>query len=343
MRAVVVREHGGPEALILEDRPVPEPGPGEARVRVEAVALNHLDIWVRRGVPGHPFPLPIVPGCDIAGTVDLLGPGASTALRPGDPVLVAPGISCGSCAQCSHGDDHLCRRYGILGETRDGGCAGFAVVPAVNLLPAPAGLPLERAAALPLVFLTAWHMLVHRARVQPGEEVLIHAGGSGVSSAAIQIARLLGARVYTTVGSDGKAAKARDLGADAVINYRTTDFPAEIRRLTGKRGVDVVVDHVGPDTWEGSVRSLAKGGRLVTCGSTSGFEVRTDQRFIFFKNISVLGSTMGSRGELHDILRLVAQGRLHPVVDAVLPMAEVAEAHRRLEARDVFGKLVLRP
>ena len=343
MKSVIVREHGGLDALLLEESPRPEPGPGEARVKVQAVALNHLDVWVRRGVPGHTFPLPIIPGCDISGTVDALGPGADVGFAVGDPVLVAPGISCGACAACSHGDDHLCRRYGILGETRNGGCAEYAVVPAANLLSRPPSVTPGDGAALPLAFLTAWHMLVVRAAVRPGEAVLVHAGGSGVSSAAIQIARLLGARVYTTVGSDAKAERARALGADEVINYRTQDFVKEIRRLTGKRGVDVVVDHVGPDTWEGSVRSLARSGRLVMCGSTTGFEVKTDPRLLFFKNLSLLGSTMGSRGELHDILRLVGEGRLRPVVDAVLPMTEVAEGHRRLEAREVFGKIVLIP
>jgi NADPH:quinone reductase-like Zn-dependent oxidoreductase len=343
LKAIVVRAHGGPEALLREERPVPEPGPGEARVRVEAVALNHLDVWVRRGVPGHPFPLPLVPGCDVAGVLDALGPGGHPRFRAGDPVLVAPGVSCGACAACDAGRDHLCRSYGILGETRDGGCAEYAVVPSRNLLPRPGVLRAEEAAAIPLVFLTAWHMLVDRARVRAGEDVLVHAAGSGVSSAAIQIARVHGARVIATVGSDAKAARARDLGAREVVNYRKADFAAEVRRITGKRGVDVVIDHVGPDTWEGNLRCLAKGGRLVLCGSTSGFEVRTDTRHVFFKGLSVLGSTMGSRGELHDVLRLVEAGSLRPVVDSVLPLAEVAEGHRRLEAREVFGKVVLVP
>lgn len=343
MKAVVVREHGGPEALLLEERPVPEPGPGQVRVKVEAVALNHLDIWVRRGVPGHPFPLPIVPGCDIAGTVDALGPGGHPSFRAGDAVLVAPGVSCGACAACARGEDHLCRDYGILGETCDGGCAEFAVVPARNLLPRPAGMAPEQAAALPLVFLTAWHMVVERARVRPGETMLVHAAGSGVSSAAIQIGKVIGARVIATAGTDAKTARALALGADEAVNYREKDFSAEVKRITGKRGVDAIVDHVGPDTWERNIRSLARGGRLVLCGSTSGFEVKTDTRHLFFKNISVLGSTMGSRGELHEVLRLVGQGRLRPVVDSVLPLAEVREAHRRLEAREVFGKIVLVP
>ena len=343
MKAVVVREHGGPEALLLEERPVPAPGPGEALLRVRAVALNHLDVWVRRGVPGHPFPLPLVPGCDIAGTLEALGPGAHPSFVPGDPVLAAPGVSCGACAECARGDDHLCRGYGILGETCDGGCAEFAVVPARNLLPHPAGMEPERAAAIPLVFLTAWHMLMERARVRPGETVLVHAAGSGVSSAAIQIAKVAGARVLATAGSDAKAEKARALGADEAVNYGAEDFASEVRRLTGRRGADVIVDHVGPDTWDGNIRSLAKGGRLVLCGSTSGFEVKVDTRVLFFKSLSLLGSTMGSRGELYEVLRLVEAGRLRPVVDSVLPLAEVREGHRRLEAREVFGKVVLVP
>jgi NADPH:quinone reductase-like Zn-dependent oxidoreductase len=342
LRCVVVREHGGLERLLFEERAAPDPGPGEARVKVKAAALNHLDIWVRRGVPGHKFPLPMIPGCDLSGTVDAVGPGVR-GLEVGAEVVAAPGISCGACAPCSRGDDHLCRHYGILGETRDGGCAEHAVVPAANLLPAPKGIPLEHAASIPLVFLTAWHMVVERARVRPGDEILVHAAGSGVSSAAIQIAKLWGARVYTTVGAASKVEKARALGADEVILYRDADFAAEVRRLTGKRGVDVVIDHVGPDTFDRNVRSLAKGGRLVMCGSTSGFEIKTDPRFVFFKNLSILGSTMGSRGELHEVLKLVGQGLLRPVVDAVLPMAEVREAHRRLEAREVFGKIVLVP
>lgn len=343
MKAVVVRQHGGLESLLLEERPVPEPGPGEVRVRVRAVALNHLDIWVRRGVPGHPYPLPLVPGCDISGVLDASGPGGHPSFKVGDPVLVAPGVSCGACAECSRGDDHLCRHYGILGEHRDGGCAEYAVVPARNLLPHPKGMEPAHAAAIPLVFLTAWHMVVVRAGVRPGDTVLVHAAGSGVSSAAIQIAKVLGARVLATAGSPAKCEKARALGADEAVDYRSQDFASEVRRLTGKRGVDVIVDHVGPDTWEGNVRSLARGGRLVLCGSTSGFEVKTDTRFLFFKNLSILGSTMGSRGELHEVLRLVDAGRLRPIVDSVLPLTEVREAHRKLEAREVFGKVVLLP
>ena len=340
MRAVVIREHGGPEALRVEDRPVPEPGPGEARIRVRAVGLNHLDLWVRKGVPGHVFPLPIVPGSDVAGTVDALGPGVSGCL-PGDAVVIGPGYSCGRCLECRSGRESLCREYGILGESRDGGAAEFVVVPAASIFPKPENLDFPSAAAVPLAFLTAWHMLVDRARLVAGETVLVHAAGSGVSGAAIQIAKLFHARVVATAGSKEKGERALALGADLAVNYRTEDFGREARRFTGGRGVDVAVDHVGADTFDRTIRCLAKGGRYVTCGATSGYEMKTDFRLVFFKGLSVLGSTMGSGHELLAILGHVAEGRLRPVVDQVFPLAEVSAAHRHLESRSGFGKTVL--
>lgn len=340
MRAVVLREHGGPEVLRFEDRAVPEPGPREVRVRVRAVGLNHLDVWVRRGVPGHTFPLPIVPGCDVSGTVDALGTGA-TGCEPGDDVVVGPGVSCGRCDACRSGNDPVCRGYGILGESRDGGCAEFVVVPDVNVFARPAGLDWAQAAAVPLTFLTAWHMLLARAAVKPGEQILVHAAGSGVSVAAIQIARLFGARVLATAGTDAKCERAVALGAERAVNYRSEDFVAAVRAWTDKRGVAIVVDHVGAATFEASLRCLAKGGRYVTCGATSGFELKTDFRPVFFKSLSILGSTMGSAHELSTILALVGAGRLAPVVDSVLPLGAIHEAHRRIEERSVFGRLVL--
>jgi len=345
MKAVVIREHGDLDVLRIEERDIPEPGPGQIRLRVEACAMNHLDTWVRRGVPGHTFPLPIIPGCDVSGVVDHLGPGVADAspLKQGDEVLVEPGISCGHCEHCADGDDNLCRRYGIVGETRDGGCAEYLVVPSRNCLPKPASLTFEQAAAIPLVFLTAWHMLVARCGIKPGDDVLIHAAGSGVGSAALQIAGLFGARTIVTAGTDAKLAKARELGADVVINYQSTEWHKEVRAVTDKRGVDIAVDHVGEPTIGKSIASLAKGGRLVTCGATAGFKLETDLRLVFFKSLSILGSTMGSHGELFDILRLVERGRLRPVVHATLPMAEIKEAHRILADREVFGKVVVTP
>ena len=305
-----------------------------------AVGLNHLDLWVRQGVPGHSFPLPIVPGCDVAGVVDALGPGA-TGVREGDDVVVAPGVSCGRCLSCRAGEDALCRTYGILGESQDGGCQEYVVVPDGGLFPKPPGLDWTEAAAVPLTFLTAWHMLKTRARVQPGERVLVHAAGSGVSTAAIQIAKLLGAQVFTTAGSDEKCARGLALGAEEAVNYKTADFVTEARRWTGGRGVDVVVDHVGADTFERSLRCLAKGGRYVTCGATSGFELKTDFRLVFFKSLSILGSTMGGSHELATVFALVAAGRLRPIVDRVFPFERIAEAHQHLASRVGFGKVVL--
>jgi NADPH:quinone reductase-like Zn-dependent oxidoreductase len=345
VRAVVIHEHGGPEVLRLEDREAPEPGAGQVRVRVRAVGLNHLDLWVRRGVPGHTFPLPIVPGCDVAGEIERLGEGAAdsgpTALAVGDRVVLGPGVSCGRCHACRSGDEPLCRAYGILGETRDGGCAELVVAPAGNVFPVPGGLSFEEAAAVPLVFLTAWHMLVSRARVRAGERVLIHAAGSGVSSAAIQIARMHGARVLATAGSDEKCRRAIELGAEEACNYREKDFTAEVRRFTGKQGVDVAFDHVGQDTFDRTIRCLAKGGRYVTCGATSGYEMKTDFRLVFFKSLSILGSTMGGSHELLDVLAHVGAGRLRPVLDRTFPLERVADAHAHLEARAGFGKTVL--
>jgi NADPH:quinone reductase-like Zn-dependent oxidoreductase len=340
MKAIVIREHGGTEKLEPSEFPDPELRPGEAVVSVRAVALNHLDLWVRRGVPGHKFPLPMIPGSEVAGIIDSVAEN-DRGWKAGDEVLVAPGYSCGLCVACLSGNDPLCPGSGIFGETRDGGCAEKIAVPLRNLLRKPPALSFAEAAALPLDMLTAWHMLVARAGLRPGETVLVHAGGSGVGSSAIQIAKLWGATIFATAGSPEKAARARELGAAETILYRDVDFLAEVRRLTGKRGVDVVVEHVGADTFDRSLKSLARGGRLVTCGATTGAEVTINIRLVFFKLLSILGSTMGSLAELHEIMRHVEVGRLRPVVDRVLPMEEIAEAHRALEAREVFGKIVL--
>jgi NADPH:quinone reductase-like Zn-dependent oxidoreductase len=342
MKAVQIRRHGGPEVLEIVDVPRPTTGPGEVLVQVRAAGMNHLDTWVRRGLPGRTLPLPMVLGADAAGVVAGLGDGVQ-GLAVGDRVFVAPGISCGRCLECFSGHEALCRHYGILGEHRDGTQAEFVALPASNVMPLPDVLSFEEGAAFPLVFLTAWHMLVDRAAIRTGEQVLIHAGGSGIGTAAIQIARLHGARVITTVGSDDKAQKARDLGADEVINYRSADFLDEVRRLTGKRGVDVVVENVGVDTWERSIRALARGGRLVTCGATSGYEAVTDLRHLFFKGLSLLGSTMGSRAELLRIARYMGERRLRPVIDRVLRFEQIAEGHRAMAGRGLFGKIVLTP
>ena len=338
---MVLREHGGPEVLQLEQLAVPEPGPGEVRVRVHAVALNHLDVWTRRGGPAFKVEFPHRLGADIAGVVDALGAGASATV--GAKVVVQPGVSCGRCAACLGGHDNLCRRYSILGEHRQGGYAEYVVVPEVNLAPYPERLDFSQAAAVILPFLTAWQMVVHKARVAPGDVVLVHGAGSGIGVAAIQIAKLHGARVIATAGTDDKAARARALGADVAINYVTTDFAAEVRALTDKRGVDAVIEHVGGNVFAASIRAVRNGGRIITCGATAGFHPAIDLRHIFFRQIEVLGSTMGSKADLLAVLSHVAAGRLAPVVDRVMPLAEAAEAHRLLENRAAFGKLVLIP
>ena len=341
MKAILVTTHGGIDTLKLSEMPRPEPGPGEVQVELRAASVNHLDLWVRRGIAGVRYPLPLVPGCDGAGVIAALGAGVQDFV-PGTRVVLQPGVACGTCAACLSGADNLCRSFGILGEHRHGTHAQYIVVPRANVLPLPDSIDFEAAAAFPLVFLTAWHMGIARAHIQPGEDVLVHAGASGVGHAAIQIARLLGARVITTVGSASKVELVRALGADHVILYREQDFADAIRQLTGKRGVDVILDHVGADTWERNIRSLARGGRLVACGSTSGHEVPTNLRFLFFKNLSLLGSTMGSKAELAQILGLIERGSLRPVVDRVLALEEVGRAHTLLEQRQVSGKVVLR-
>ncbi len=343
MQAVVISEHGGYERLELVDRPTPTPGPGEVRVAIKAVGVNHLDTWVRRGVPGHEFPLPLVPGCDGAGVIDALGAGVH-GLEEGRRVLVAPGVAAGEDAAIASGRDHFSPTYGIFGETRDGTCAEYVVIPARNALPIADSLDFETAAAFPLVTLTAFNMVVRRAQVIPGETVLVHAAGSGVSTMAIQLAKQAGASlVLATTSSTQKAGRARALGVDEVVDYTAADWSRQVKQITRGRGVDVVVDHVGQATFSSSLRVLARGGRYVFCGATTGPKVELHLNLIFFKNLSVLGCTMGGLGDVHASLRLVEAGKLETVIDDVLPLAQVAEAHRRLEAREVFGKLVLSP
>jgi NADPH:quinone reductase-like Zn-dependent oxidoreductase len=341
MRGFRIDRHGGPEVLEWRELPDPRPREDEGLVRVRACALNHLDLWVRNGVPGHTYPLPLVPGSEIAGDVVEVGE-CVRGLAAGDPVLIAPGVSCGVCPRCLAGEDPLCREYGILGETRDGGYAELVVVPGRNLLPLPKGLSYVEAASLPLVFLTAWHMLVGRARLQPLEDVLVHAAGSGVSSAAIQIARLLGARtIVATASSPAKLERARELGATHTVNYQDSDFVRATKAATGGKGADVVIDHVGGEVFERSLKALAWGGRIVLCGATANGEATVNLRAVFFKSLSILGSTMGSLGELKTLLRHVEEGRLRPVVDRTFPLAEARAAQEALARREQFGKIVL--
>ena len=342
MKAVVFRRHGGPE--VLEEADVPEPplGPGQVLVRVKACAVNHLDLWIREGIPAYRIPLPHISGCDVAGVVERVGSGPAE-VRVGDRVVLAPGISCGACDSCRAGDDNLCVSYAIRGAGPDGGYAEFTSASVRDVIPLPPDLSFEEAAAFPLAFLTAWHMLVGRAKLQAGETVLVHAAGSGIGHAAVQIAKHLEAVVYTTVGSDAKIPKAAALGADAVINYRREPFEERIKALTQGRGVDVVFEHIGPETWEGSLRLLVKGGRLVTCGASSGPSVPLDLRYVFSRQLAILGSMMGTRAELQTVSRLIGQRVLRPVVDTVFPLREARAAQERMSRREFFGKLLLVP
>jgi NADPH:quinone reductase-like Zn-dependent oxidoreductase len=341
LKAVRFHEFGGPEKLQFEEVPNPKIGPTEALVRVRACALNHLDIWARGGTRSERIPLPHISGSDISGEVAETGNQVSGRAK-GEKVLIAPGMSCGICDYCSNGWDSLCESYKIIGYETQGGYAEYVAVPGKNVLSIPDKLSFEQAAAVPLVFLTAWHMLVTRARLVPGETVLVWAAGSGVGSAAVQVAKLLGAKVITTVGSDAKIEKAQNIGADFVLNHHTQDIPGEIKRLTNGRKVNVVFDHIGEATWEKSMRSMAPAGRLVNCGVTSGGKAEIDIRYIFVKQFSLMGSFMGGRGELLKVLKFFEDEKLKPVVDSVFPLMEAARAQEKMEKSEHFGKIVLK-
>ena len=342
MKAVRFHEHGGLEVLKYEDAPDPEIQPNEVLVKVKACALNHLDLWLRAGVRAWKLPMPHIVGADISGEVAQVGPLVTNA-KVGDHVLLSPGISCGQCEACWKGLDSACRTYTLFGVMVDGGYAEYVKSPAMNVIPIPGDLNFDEAASVPLVFLTAWHMLFGRAKLQPGEDVLVVGAGSGVGIAAIQVAKLVGCRVITVAGTDWKLEKARALGADEGINHTKQSIGAEVARLTDKRGVDVIVEHVGQAVWEDCFNSLATYGRLVTCGVTSGGEVKLNVQALFGRQRTILGSFMGGKGELMDVLKVIGQRRLKPVVDSVFPLAEAAEAQKKMESRDFFGKILLRP
>lgn len=342
MHAVRFHQHGGPEVLTYEEAPTPEIGAHDALVRVRACAMNQLDIHLRRGIPGLRISLPHILGADIAGEVAQVGREV-TEWHAGDEVLLNPGVSCGRCQACLSGADNLCREYAILGEHIDGGYAEYVRVPVINVMPKPASLQFTDAAAIPLAFITAWDMLVVGAGVGPSDTVLVWGAGSGVGSAAIQIAKIFGARIIAVAGSDWKLERAKALGAEETINHANKSVAEEVRRLTGRRGVDVVVEHVGLATWDTSLKALAKGGRLVTCGATTGHMVETDLRYVFSRRLLIRGTYMGSKTTLPEILRLVAAGRLRPVVHEVVALHDAKLAHEMLEKREQFGKLVLVP
>jgi NADPH:quinone reductase-like Zn-dependent oxidoreductase len=341
MKVVRFHNHGGPEVLKLEEIPDPRITQNQVLVRIKACALNHLDLWLRQGLPGVKVPLPHIPGCDIAGEVAAVGE-LCTRVKVGEPVLISPGRSCGQCGRCLEGRDNLCANYQIIGGYGlDGGYAELIAVPEVNVLPLPRGLDFIQAGAFPLTFLTAWNMLITLGAIRPWQSVLVMGAGSGVGVAAVQIAKLFGARVIAAAGTDEKLAKAKALGADHGLNYRREGIAHEIKQLTGRRGVDIIFEHVGGETWKELIPILAPGGTLVTCGATSGPIAETDIRYLFMRQLRIQGAYMGSKADLLTLLSLVEAGRLKPVVDQVLPLGEAAQAHRLLEERRQFGKVVL--
>ncbi len=343
MKAVRIHEFGGPEVLKFEDAPDPVLRPDQVLVRVKACSLNHLDLWIRKGLPG--IQLPHINGSDVAGEIVALGDYVS-GLAVGQRVLLAPMVYCGRCAHCAAGQQNLCAEFTVLGNLVDGGNCELVTASPAHVIPVPktdTTLTWDELASVPLVFLTAWHMLVGRCAVKPGDVVLVLGGGSGIGSAAIQIARLHGARVIATAGDERKLMRARDLGANYTIQHHEQKVSEEVKKITYKAGVDIVFEHVGSATWEESMKSLKPGGKVVTCGATTGPSVAIDLRFLYRRQFSILGSYMGTMGELHHVLDHIFHGRLKPVVDKSFPLREARAAHERMENREHFGKIVLNP
>lgn len=342
MKALLFRQFGGPEVLRYEDAPDPKIAPGEVLVRVRACALNRLDLFVREGIPALKTPLPFWTGCDIAGDVVEVGAEVQ-GVKVGDRVAVNPNLTCGRCEYCLQGEDSLCVRYGILGEHVPGGLAELVKVRGDNILALPPHISYEDAASFILTSMTAWRMVVTQGQVRPGQDVLILGVGGGVSSTAVQIAKLCGARVFVTSSSDEKLERAKKVGADVGINYAKEDWAKAVFEKTSKRGVDVVIENVGASTWKQSLRSLRKGGRLITCGATTGSIGETDIRIVFWNQIHIIGSTMANRREFNEVMTQLFRGTLKPIVDRVFPLKEGADAQRLLAEGKQFGKLVLVP
>jgi NADPH:quinone reductase-like Zn-dependent oxidoreductase len=340
MKAVRFHEFGGPEVLKYEDVPDPEPRNDHVLIRVKAVALNHLDLWTRKGLPG--VKLPHINGSDVSGVVEAVGSYVGD-VKPGQRVLLAPMMFCNHCEFCASGQQSFCRQFTVLGNMVDGGNCELIAVPRVNVIPIPDSMRFEDAASVPLVFLTAWHMLVSRAQIKQGQWVLVLGAGSGVGSAAIQIAKLFHCNVIATAGDESKLAKAKELGADFTIDHYKQKISDEVKRFTSKRGVDITFEHVGVATWQESMKSLKVGGTIVTCGATTGYEAQVDLRVLFAKQLSLLGSFMGTMSDLHDVLQHVFVGRLKPVVDRTFLLKDAAEAHRYLQSSQMFGKVLMVP
>ncbi len=342
MRAAVFNKHGGPDVIEIAEVGTPRVGAGQVRIAVRAAALNHLDLWARRGLPGLELRFPHIGGADIAGTIAELGPGVED-LEIGDRALINPSLWCGKCEWCRAGEESLCSSYRLIGEHIDGGFAEYVVVPERNVLPLPDDISFEEAAAVPLVYQTAWRGLIRRGRLRPGETVLITGGSGGVSTAALQIAKLAGAHVLAITAGEDKVRRLVELGADQVIDRLKSDFSREIWKATGKRGVDLAFDSVGEAIWPDIIRSLTRGGRLVTYGATTGPEGHANIRLLFWKQLELIGTTMASRSEFEAVMALVFQEKLRPVIDVVWPLERAREAHERLESGEQFGKIVLKP
>ncbi|MBI4565398.1 MAG: zinc-binding dehydrogenase [Planctomycetes bacterium] len=342
MKAIRYHRHGGPEVLQIDNLPEPSLRDGEVLFEVKAASINRLDLWLRQGIPSFPIDLPRIPGADAAGVVRAVGAGV-TRVTPGQRALLNPAESCGHCEFCGAGEMSLCLEYRIRGEHADGVQRERVAVPAHAVHPIPDSMSFEEAAAAPLVFLTAWRMMVTRGRVKAGDWVLVHGAGAGVGTACLAIGKAFGARLIATASSDEKCAKAQALGAEVVINHRREDTLRRVRAVTGKRGADLVVDYIGKETWMTSLLAARRGGTIVTCGATTGYDPVEDLRHVFFRQLQILGCTMGNNAEFAAVLRCLVQGTVRPVVDSVMPFRDVAEAHRKIESRGVFGKIVLVP
>jgi NADPH:quinone reductase-like Zn-dependent oxidoreductase len=342
MYAVAFHEHGGPEKLVYQEIPKPSPAEREVLVQVRACSINHLDIWIRKGVPAYKIPLPHIPGSDIAGVIAETG-NQVEGFHPGDRALVYPILNCRRCEYCLLGQENLCSSVRIIGVATDGGYAEYVKVPQENLFHLPEPVSFEEGAAFGLVYLTAWHMLITLAQLKPGQDVLVLGASSGVGSAAVQIAKLIGAHVIASVGDQQKVPKAQAIGADEVLNHRQEELAQRTRDLTRGRGVDVVFEHIGPETWSKSISCLAKNGTLVTCGATSGAEAKMDLRYIYTRQLRLIGAYVGTRGELMTLIKLLEQGKLKPQIDTVISLAEARKGHEIIEGRKHFGKVVLVP
>ena len=343
MKAVIFEQHGGPEVLQYIDFPAPEPGPGQVQVQIHAAAMNRLDVWVRNGWPGIRLEYPHIPGADGAGVISAIGPGVISC-RVGDRVVINSNLSDGTCEFCQAGQDNMCARWGLLGETVRGTYAEYVVVPNRNVLALPDDFPFDQAAAASLVFLTAWHSLVTRGRLQRGESVLIVGAGGGVNTASLQIAKYIGAKVYVVGSNMVKLRRAEELGADELIDRsRDADWSKAVYSLTNKRGVDVVVDNVGAGALPLSLRAARKGGRILTVGNTSGPKFEFDNRYMFAKHLTYIGSTMGTRADFAQVMSLIFAGQLRSVVDETFALRDARRAHERMERGELFGKIVLMP